>query len=217
MAKSALTELLLVAGTTTTAPLRFQSGTNLATPVAGAEEYNGTFQYLTTDTTSGRGQIPNQQVFRLTSNLGTKGPTIADYFDASSSINLAATSVYEIEYLLYFTKTTAGTLTYTLTASSAPTLIRASHVHSPAAGIASAAAPLTGHTGSQGALTAAFAATASLSSAVNHTAHITARVVTNAATNLRIRVTCSAGTITPLAGSYYRVLRVSTSTGSFAA
>ena len=62
-----------------------------------------------------------------------------------------------------------------------------------------------------------FAATASLTTAVYHIAKFRIRVTTNAATNFRINVTNSAGTITPQAGSFYTVRRVVNNAGTFAA
>jgi hypothetical protein len=204
------------AGTAGTAPLKMVSGTNLATVEAGAIEYDGSFVYATKETTSGRGAVSINQTFRLTAPVTAFGTAIGDFFGATSSINLAASSVYEIEYYAYFTKTTAGTLTWTLTASSAPTFMSGFYIGSGVTGSIVAAAPTTGYTGSAGSVTAAFAATASLTTAVNHAHHIKATVQTNAATTFKLQATQSAGTITPLANSYYTVKRISSSQGSFA-
>lgn len=204
------------AGTTSLAPLQFTAGTNLTTAAAGAVEYDGTFLFGTPTTTSGRGQIPCLQTFRLTANGSNIGPTIGDFFGANSSINLAATSVYDIEALAYLQKNTAGTLTWTWTASSAPTLITAMFWAGPVTGIA-AGTPTTLYTGSRGAATAAFGATGSITASAFMAYQFKVRVVTNAATNFRLRVTNSAGTVTPQAGSFYIVNQLSTSQGSFAA
>lgn len=210
--------LSLAAGTATAgqSPLKFTSGTNLTAVEAGATEYNGSFLYFTPGTTSGRGFVPAVYDFRLTANGSAIGPTIADFFGSTSSISLEATSVYDIEIYAYFTKTTAGTATWTLTCSSAPTLISGYYTACPITGIA-AGAVTSGYAGSQGAATAAFAATGTLSTGVNHWFQFKVQIVTNAATNFRIQLTQSAGTATPLAGSYYSVVRISTSTGTFAA
>jgi hypothetical protein len=42
-------------------------------------------------------------------------------------------------------------------------------------------------------------------------------VVTSAATNWRLQLTQSAGTATPLTGSYYKIEKISSSTGTFVA
>ena len=200
--------------TADTAPLKFTTGTNLTTPEAGAVEYDGTFFYETPTQASGRGHSGVFQTFRLTANGAATTTTIADYFGATSSINLAANSVYEIEYFAYFQKNTAGTLVWTLTASSAPTLISSLWRAGPVTG--AAGTPTTLFTISRGATTAAFGATASISNSAFMTYGFHTRVITNAATNFRLRVTNSAGTVTPQAGSFYTVRQVSGTTGSFA-
>lgn len=219
LAGSAATAYLhLAAGGTaaSTSSLKLTSGSLLTTAEVGATEFDGSSLYFTTNTTStGRGQVVARQIFRLAANGSAIGSTIADYFGATSSINLPAAGVYEIEYFLYFTKTTAGTVTFTLTASSAPTGIFGTFIGAPATGVGSGA-PQSGYTGAQAAATAVFPATASLTTAVNHTYTIRAQVITNAATTFKVQVTSSLGTVTPLAGSFYAVRRVAASTGSFA-
>ena len=164
--------------------------------------------------TAGAGAIVGEQTFRLASNGSALGPTIADFFGATSSISLEASSVYQITAYCVFTKTTAGTITWTMTASSAPTRMTGTYNGSPVTGIA-AGALISGFAGSQGATTAAFAATGSLTTAVNHAFQISIQVQTNAATSWELQITNSAGTATPLAGSYYTVKKISASTGTF--
>jgi hypothetical protein len=202
-------------GTATAAPLDFTAGTNLTTALAGAIEYDGTHFYSTPTTTSGRGQVPAFQTFRLTTNGTATTTTIADFFGATSAINLAATSVYDIEFFAYLQKNTAGTLVWTLTASSAPTLINGMHSAGPITGIA-AGTPTTLYTGSRGATTAAFGATGSISINAFMAYQFKVQVVTNLATTFKLQVTNSAGTVTPQAGSFYTVRQVSGTTGSFA-
>lgn len=205
----------LAAGTTSIAPLKFASGTNLTTAVAGALEYDGSFVYSTLNTTSGRGSVPSVQTFRLTGNGSNVGSAIGDFYGATSAINLVAGGVYDFLFHVYLTKNTTGTLTWTLTASSAPTLITGNYIGSPVTGIA-AGTPITGYAGSQAATTAAFAATASVTNAVNMSFIIRGTVIANAASTFKLQVTNSAGTVTPLSGSFYEVRRVSTTAGSFA-
>jgi hypothetical protein len=164
--------------------------------------------------TSGAGAIVGEQTFRLAANGTAFGAAIGDFFGATSAISLEASSVYEITIYAAMTKTTAGTATWTLTASSAPTRIIGTYQGSPITGIA-AGTPINGFTGSQGATTAAFAATGSLTTAVNHAFQFTVQVQTNAATSFKLQLTQSAGTATPLAGSYYTVKKISATTGTF--
>ena len=210
--------LVVASNRTAYAPLTFGSSSPilLTTAVAGSVEYDGSFFYATKETTSGRGIIPVNQTFRLTSNVTAFGTAINDFYGANSSINLAGSSVYEIEFFAYFLKSTAGTATFTLTASSAPTQITGYYTGSGITGINVAAAPTTGYTGSAAATTAAFAATGSLTTAVNHAYKFNVTVITNLATTFKLQLTQGAGTATPLTGSYYKVNRISSSQGSFA-
>jgi hypothetical protein len=164
--------------------------------------------------TSGSGAIVGEQTFRLAADVTAFGPTIGDFFGATSAISLEAASVYEITIYAVFTKTTAGTATWTLTASSAPTRMVGSYRANPLTGIG-AGPPINGFAGSQGATTAAFGATASLTTAVNHAYQFDVRVQTNAASSFKLQLTQGAGTATPLAGSYYTVKKISATTGTF--
>ena len=166
--------------------------------------------------TSGSGSIVGEQTFRLTADVTAFGPAIGDFFGTNSSISLEASSVYEITIYAVFTKTTAGTATFTLTASSAPTRMVGTYQASPITGIA-AGVDTSGFAGSQGATTAAFAATGSLTTGVNHAYQFAVQLQTNAAANFRLQLTQSLGSATPLAGSYYTVKKISATIGTFVA
>lgn len=214
-------ELHIKAGTAAAnnAPLKFTAGTNLTTAEAGTVEYDGAVFYKTPSTASGRGYSPAVNIFRLTTNGTAFGPTIGNFFNASSAINLAAGGVYEIEAYCYFTKTTAGTVTVTATSSLAPVNLNGSVNYGAAAGgNATGAANRIGLYNST-ATGAAFGASASLTTAVKHLFIVRLIVESNAAaSNLRINFTASAGTVTPLQGSYYKVTRLPAgNSGSFAA
>lgn len=213
-----ITDLMLSAGTATLPPLQFTAGTNLTAAAAGAVEYDGVVFYGTGNTTSGRGYVPSSQIFRLTAN-GSAITTIANFFGANSAINLAAGGVYEIEAHCYFLKTTAGTATVTITSSLAPAnLSGVIQTGAVGGGTAVGAANQIAIFNST-ATAAAFGATGSLTTAVNHYMKISLIVEANAsASNLRINFTSSAGSITPLRTSYYKVTRLPAgNTGSFAA
>jgi hypothetical protein len=202
-----------------TTNINFSTAT-LGTAAAGELLFN-TYLYSTLNTTSGRGSVPAQQVYRLTA-AGTSITALTAYYffsslatTSSTAINLEATSVYDIEMHCYFSKVTnAGTLIWTLAASSAPTLMSGYYTANPITGIGSGA-PTTGFAASSGATTAAFPATGSLSVA-SHSFFFKIQVVTNAATNFGLTVTQSATGLTPAAGSYYRVTKIATTTGAFA-
>ena len=201
------------------APLKIEVGTTLlATPEVGAIEYDGSFFYQTPNSTSGRAYVPPFYTFRRTSSGSAIGAAIADFFTTPSSLSLEASSVYKITCFAYFTKTTAGTATWTHTFSSAPTVFTANLTYSPVTGIANGTQTnVLSYSGGQSTASMAHDATASLTTGVNHFAKFDIITVTNAATNWRLQLTQSAGTATPLAGSFYTVEKISTSTGTFVA
>lgn len=203
--------LHLKAGTATasTAPLKFNSGTNLTTAEAGAYEYDGAVSYFTNDASSGRGYHPAVQIFRLTANGAAIGPAISNFFGANSAIQLAAAGVYEIEAYCYFTKTTAGTVTVTATSSLAPANLSGTVQYGNVVGGTATGASNQINLFNSTATGAAFGASGSLTTAVNHLFIVRLIVESNAsASNLRINFTSSAGTVTPLRTSYYKVTRL---------
>lgn len=165
--------------------------------------------------TSGRGAIAGEQTFRLAANGAAIGPGISNYFGANSAISLEAGSMYEITIHTFFLKTTAGTLTWTLTASSAPTSVVARNLSTPITGTSGVG--IVNTVTSLATAATAFQNTGSLTTGVNHAFEFRIKVLTNLATNLRLNATQSAGTITPQAGSYYTVKKISASTGTFVA
>ena len=217
-----LSRVTLAAGTATaaTAPLKLTSGTNLTSAEAGVVEYDGNNFYSTSDTTHGRNVNLTAQQFQLSVAGSAIGPASNNYFGASSAASLAAASTYDIEAHCYFLKTTAGTLTWAPTFSSAATVAHGILDYTPVTGFtatnisgAMVSAQATQQT--VGAMT--FAATGSLTTAVYHIAKFRIRATTASACNFRLNVTNSAGTITPQAGSFYTVRRVVNNAGNFAA
>jgi len=216
--------LELAAGTTSVAPARLTSGTNLTSPVAGSIEYDGTNYYVTptTGTTELRGIIPSTQQFVLSSNGSAFGPTIGNFFGSNSAIQLAATTTYFIEAYCWFLKSTAGTAAWGPTFSSGPTVMHGTLEYTPVTGfttslITGAMVNAEATVNSTSISTLSFATTASLTTAVYHVAKFRIFVTTNAAANLRFNLTQSAGTATPQAGSWYTVRKVAGISGNFVA
>jgi len=209
-----------VAGTTAIAPVVLTSGTNLTTAAAGAIEYDGVNMYGTTDTTSGRSSIGLFNQYQLKANGSNISTGIANFFGATSNIGLVNNGYYDIEIILYFTKNTAGTVTWTLTNSAAPTIQNIYYEMSPITGIVAppgtASTMLTGQAVNA---TAAYAfTTGSLTTGVNHYARFRIQLDNGTGTSLKIQVTQSAGTLTPLAGSTWVARRLSTTNvGNYAA
>lgn len=195
-----------LAGTALIAPLKLASGTLLTTPEAGAFEYDGVTFSNTIDVTSGRGISPVEHIFKLTANGSAIGATIADFFGTGSALPLVASATYALEAELYLLKTTAGTVTLTLNTSAASyTNIVAQFIN----GTIGAVAAMTGggiHTTTTAA--AALPASNSLTTATNYWFKVWGTIETNAAGSFKIRATESAGTITPLRGSFMKLRRL---------
>jgi len=199
-----------IAGTATVAPVVLTPGTNLTTAAVGAIEYDGVNMYGTVDTASGRSSVGLYNQFKLTANGGAFG-SIGNFFGTTSNIALVAEAYYDIEIIMYFLKTTAGTVTWTLTNSAAPTVQNVYFEMSPVTGIVAPPGTATMLTGQAINSTAAYSfATASLTTAVNHYARFRIQLDNGNGTSLLIRATAGAGTITPLAGSIWTARRLNT-------
>lgn len=194
------------------------SGTVLTTPEAGAIEYDGAAIYDTVDTTAGRAQRTGRYLFRLAADGSALGSGIADYFGANSAFPTVANGIYEFNFYCWFLKTTAGTVTWTLTNTQVYTNLVAEVMAGPAAGIATAGTAQSWGIFGTTTAAAALPASASLTTAVNHYHHIRALAEVGTAGNIRLRATESAGTITPRRDSYYTVSRLAPgNVGSFVA
>jgi hypothetical protein len=211
---------LFPAGTSLAAPLKFTSGTNLGTAAAGAVEWDGVNPYFTNDTTGGRGAIPVEQYFHLTS-AGSTISTIANYFGATSNISLVASAYYIIDVYAWFLNTTSGTVVWTLTNSAAPTSQNIFYEMSPITGIVAppgTATMLVGQIRNDATAALALTATGNLTDAVSHYMHMRIYLQNGTGTSLKIQATKSAGTITPGINSYWVARRISPNNiGTFAA
>jgi len=161
--------------------------------------------------------------FTLPADAGSAiGPAISNFFGTNSAIQLVANTRYLIHGLLFFLKTTAEAVTITLTASSNVVGARGRYIGTPTAGaFASATSGINAQLQNPGAATAIpFPATPSLTTAVDHTIQFWAIVETGATAtpNIRVNVTCPAGTVTPRKWSTYQVFALSSGNiGTFVA
>ena len=209
--------VILPAGTTSAAPLDFTAGSLLTSPVAGAMEFDGSTFFTTDDVTDGRGYVPSVHFFRLTSD-GSAITTIANFFGATSGMSLDANIFYEVEAYVYFTKTTAGTATFTMTFTQAPVNNNAFYVGTPVGGVGTAGTAQTAALVKSTATAGALPATGSLTTAVNHEYVLQSMFQANATTGgtLNLQITSSAGSVTPLTGSYFKITRLpATNVGAF--
>lgn len=206
--KSPLEEIVFAAGSATAGSKpKFASGTLLTTPEVGAYEFDGTSFYQTVETTSGRAQNVQEQIYRTTADGSAFGAGIADVFPATSSFPTVTNGIYVFEFYLNFLKTTAGTVTWALVNTQTYTNLVARMLMTNVAGIGGGASQILGIVATTSA-GGAFGASPSLNSAVNHRHEIHALAECGTAGNIRLRATQSAGTITLLRGSYYTVRRL---------
>lgn len=222
-----ITGLTLAAGTTTVPPIDFTAGTLMTTPAAGTLEYDGVATYLVNETTAGRGYVPNTQTFRLTANGSAIGNTISNFYGTTSNIPLVSGGFYEIEILAMALRgSTAGTATWTLTNSAAPTLMVVDYEQSPLAGMAAPPGSVTALTninfrGTTTTTTAAYSfTTGTLAASVNHYFRFKIYLRNGTGTSLKIQMTAGTGnnSMTPLNGSVWFCRRLPDSnTGAFAA
>lgn len=208
-------------------PLQLKNGTaaawTSANPVlavgeTGVESDTGLYKIGDGTTTWTSLLYAGTNYFRLTADGSAIGTAATDFF-ASGAITLAAAAIYELEYELYFLKTTAGTVTFTLVAAQAPVNLNAYYEGGPVAGVATAGAPITAAIKASTSTTTTIPATSSLTTAVEHHFRVKTIIETHAtnAGTFKIQAAESAGTITPRRGSYYKVTRLpGTNIGAFA-
>lgn len=154
--------------------------------------------------------MESSQYFRLNA-VGTAITTAAsNFFGTISGIGLVANAYYEIEFTCYFLKTTAGTVTFNIVNSAAPTSQNMHVELSPATGITAPPGTFNGINGDfyNSVLASQGFTTASLTTGVNHYAKFTIYLRNGAGTSLNLQALCSAGTLTPGIGSYWKCTRL---------
>ncbi len=161
-----------------------------------------------TDDASGITALGEYNIFKLTADGAAIGPGITDFFGANSSIALAANGIYYLEFFIYYYKTTAGTVVYTITNTAVVTNLVASYLQSAVGGIGTNAATTQAGLVTQTTATAALPATASQTTLTNQWAYIFCQFENASSANVRLRVTSSAGTVTPRRGSFYTCRRL---------
>ncbi len=220
---AATKSLTLAAGTATAtqAPAYFTAGGVVLTAAeAGAIENDGVASYITNETTSGRGLVGVRQYFGLQANGGTVS-TIANFFGATSNISLVSGGYYDIDIYCYFLNTTSGTVVWTFTNTAAPTSQNIYYESSPVTGVVAmpgTATMLVSQIVSDNTATKALTATSAITDGINMYTRFKIFLKNGTGTSLKIQATKSAGTITPLLGSYWTCMRLpATNVGAFAA
>jgi len=202
--------LIIDAGTATTAPLKFTSGANLTTPVAGAVEYNGSSFFQTVDTTSGRGVVPVSQFIYLSSDnnyISSSYPVFP-----SSTLSLVSGGLYEYEAEIYVYRiVSSGTLTWSFIFSSTPGFMHAHYVGQPTAGISSVGSATTAGVVNATGTTISLPNTGTLSSSTYNHYKIKALISVSSATTMNLQLQSNANYVSVIAGSYAKITRLPTS------
>jgi hypothetical protein len=206
--------LILDAGTTATAPIKFTSGTNLTTPVAGAVEYNGSSYFQTIDTTSGRGVLPVSQFIYLSSYNNTIS-NLSPVFP-SSTVSLVSGALYEYEAEVYLSKNSSGTLTWAFYFPTSPGFLNAYYVGQPTGGLYTVGSATTAGLQSATGGTIALPNTGTLSSSTYNHYRIKAIFSTPSATTVSLQISSNTGTVDIVPGSYAKITRLPiSSVGTF--
>lgn len=157
--------------------------------------------------------------YRLTANGSAIGSTSATDYFTNAAYTMAVGGIYEIEWDLYFTKTTTNPVVFTVTCGQTPVNVSAHYIGTPTGGIGTVGSAVTA--AAIGATTTtALPTTGSLTTGVNHHFVVKAVVEGNATTagTVKLQFTCTtSGTITPLRNSSYTVRRLpAANIGAFA-
>lgn len=206
--------LILDAGTAATAPIKFTSGTNLTTPVAGAVEYNGSNYFQTIDATSGRGVLPVSQFIYLSSNSASITSSASVF--TTGTLSLVSGALYEYEAEIYLYKPSSGTLTWAFVFSNTPGFMHAHYVGHPTGGIGSVGSATTAGVVNSTGTTINLPNTGTLSSSSYNHYKIKALISVSSATTVNLRVASNSNTVEILAGSSAKITRLPTSSvGTF--
>lgn len=187
---------------------------NIATLSSNIQSISAAVVSLTSTGLSSRGLVIGSNTpthYILTGDRPASASAAADnFFDpAVASIALLSNKKYTIEFNIYYLKTTAGTMTFTLSGTQTFANGVGRYTITPVAGMQTAGA-VTG----AGVLNAtgtdiALPATGSLTTAVNHNAliHFTIESGSNASV-VKLVAEASAGNYTPKRGSMFRVVQI---------
>lgn len=217
-------DIVLPAGTATTTPLKFTSGTNLTTAAAGAMEFDGKVFYTTSIASSRQLNVSEQRVtLTATADLGDATIASATPFfvatgAATGAITLAAATAYGFEEVLWWTNTGTTSHTWSKLYGGTATLTRISYVTQATT---STGAALTAVSQIPSAVATAIVITgASTSATENVVASTRGIITTNAAGTFIPQILASArpgasGTpgVTAQAGSYFRIFPIGAAAG----
>lgn len=195
------------------APFKMTSGPLLSAAEAATMEYNGENFFSTIDTTHGRGLIPSETSFKLTSNGGAINSQSSFFGAGATNIPLVTNGIYQIEVVLWFSKSTSSAVTIALSLNNNPTNMNVVSQLTPTSGIVAnpgSNTMLHGQTHGINAVTSYSLTTGSLSNGAKHYARFTVDLINGISPVLKVQITPSSGTVTPLTGSMWTCKRLPT-------
>lgn len=190
------------AGTTSTAPIQFASGSLLTSANQGAQEFDGNLLYITGNTSTGNGRqiIQASQVAQLASSASVANG--GQFFTATVRPYLIGSNLYKFSYLCNFSTSSAQSVTFSFSNLAAinftnlnatVTLIQQGYGTTSVSNIYAS-----------GSATTTQQASLTLTASTSYMALIEGYVVAASATRLQLLVGSTSG-ITSLLGSYFVV------------
>ena len=192
----------LPTGTTSAEPLLFVAGSNLTSPIQGAQEYDGNSLYITgnTSTGSGRQLIQASQIAQLATSASVSSG--GQFFTSTVRPELISGHLYKVEYNLIFTSySSAQTVLFGFTNSASAnfttlnanyTLIQQGYGTTAVSNIYASGAATTTSQASQ-----------PLQVSTGYVVRLEGYVIPSANMRLQLIVTTSTGTITSQLGSNF--------------
>lgn len=213
------TGLTLAAGTATVPPLKFTTGVNLTTPVAGALEYTSP-TIFGTPTGTERGLIATAQYYEL--NSSRTGPTTTSTFSifgVGCSLSASTRYAYEIYFTATKSSANAAAIQYALATTTGSL---ASHSYTVISNTAASAATPAASNAMSNYITSAFSTLVTIgpTSAAAGSSHVqlikgvieTSTAVTGLNPNFAFSATPTTSSIA--AGAYMLIYPISTTTGA---
>lgn len=127
-------DIVLPAGTATTAPLTYTSGTNLTTAAAGASEFDGKVFYDTAVASARQLRLDEQRITMIAdadlvdATIASNTALFAATGAATGAISLVAGTAYQFEQFVWVTNTGTTSHTWGLVYGGAATLTRIAYL-----------------------------------------------------------------------------------------
>lgn len=220
--------ITLSAGTSAKAPIQLNAGTKLSSTTVGAIEYDASGLYMTTNSTSGRGEIPVYYQCLLSADeqlIHIQTP----FFGINKKIILESNNTYEVYAACFFSKYSDGVVRWIWSFSSPIKLLTSFYQGTYQSGFNNIGTrtnndPDVDSVGAMNTTSIQHTDTHTLNGTDVYTMHFlyrfTATVITISSTTMSLDAASNISggannSITPLAGSYYTVRKIAGSVGNF--